>query len=321
MISVKNVSKRYHTNNGWKTVLHDINFELKKGEKIGILGRNGAGKSTLIRLISGVEPPSTGSIERKMSISWPLAFSGAFQGSLTGMDNLRFICRLYNVDFDYVKSFTEEFTELGDYLYEPVNKYSSGMKARLAFALSLSVEFDCYLIDEVIAVGDSRFAAKCKYELFEKRKDRSIILVSHSPSAVKEYCDNAVVLEDGYMHSFDNIDSAYRYYNRDIITEFTPESGSLKEQLIGKKFLFSRYDNRYPRVILLEDDGSVTTLEGTAHPNESFWDVEEKQFVFKNQHQQISSTFFEMGIKNHKFEGYGYFMPNKSIVFKMIEQN
>lgn len=201
MISVEHVSKRYLTRQGWRTVLHDINFKMEKGEKIGILGRNGAGKSTLIRLISGVEPPTTGEIKRTMSISWPLAFSGAFQGSLTGMDNLRFICRIYNVDIDYVKNFTEEFSELGQYLYEPVKRYSSGMKARLAFALSLAVEFDCYLIDEVIAVGDSRFADKCKYELFEKRKDRSIILVSHSHSAMKQYCDNAMVLEKGICTS------------------------------------------------------------------------------------------------------------------------
>ena len=213
MISVEHVSKRYLTRQGWRTVLHDINFTLQKGEKIGILGRNGAGKSTLIRLISGVEPPSEGEIKRTMSISWPLAFSGAFQGSLTGMDNLRFICRIYNVDIDYVKNFTEEFSELGQYLYEPVKRYSSGMKARLAFALSLAVEFDCYLIDEVIAVGDSRFAEKCRYELFEKRKERSIILVSHSHSAMKQYCDNAMVLENGHMHTFEDMDKAYEYYN------------------------------------------------------------------------------------------------------------
>ena len=213
MISVEHVSKRYLTRQGWRTVLHDINFKMEKGEKIGILGRNGAGKSTLIRLISGVEPPTTGEIKRTMSISWPLAFSGAFQVSLTGMDNLRFICRIYNFYIDYVKNFTEEFSELGQYLYEPVKRYSSGMKARLAFALSLAVEFDCYLIDEVIAVGDSRFADKCKYELFEKRKDRSIILVSHSHSAMKQYCDNAMVLEKGHMYQFEDMDKAYEYYN------------------------------------------------------------------------------------------------------------
>lgn len=212
MISVKNVSKKYSTRSGWKTVLKNINFELKKGERVGILGRNGAGKSTLIRLLSGVEPPTTGEIERQMSISWPLAFSGAFQGSLTGMDNLRFISRIYGVDFQQMKAFTEEFSELGEYLYEPVKSYSSGMKARLAFAISLSVEFDCYLIDEVIAVGDSRFAAKCKYELFEKRQDRAIILVSHSPSAIKDYCQNAMVLQSGELYHFASIDEAYAFY-------------------------------------------------------------------------------------------------------------
>lgn len=216
MISVEHVYKQYQTRSGMRTVLNDINFTLQKGEKIGILGRNGAGKSTLIRLMSGVEPPTKGEIRRTMSISWPLAFSGAFQGSLTGMDNLRFICRIYNVDIDYVKAFTEEFSELGQYLYEPVKRYSSGMKARLAFALSLAVEFDCYLIDEVIAVGDSRFSEKCRYELFEKRCDRSIILVSHSPGAMKQYCDNAMVLEAGHLHRFDNMDKAYQYYNTQI---------------------------------------------------------------------------------------------------------
>lgn len=213
MISVEHVYKQYQTRNGMRTVLDDVSFSLQKGEKIGILGRNGAGKSTLIRLISGVEPPTKGEIRRTMSISWPLAFSGAFQGSLTGMDNLRFICRIYNVDTDYVKAFTEEFSELGSYLYEPVKRYSSGMKARLAFALSLAVEFDCYLIDEVIAVGDARFSEKCRYELFEKRKDRSIILVSHSPGAMRQYCSNAMVLEAGRIHRFADMDEAYRYYD------------------------------------------------------------------------------------------------------------
>lgn len=218
MIQMKNVSKKYLNRDGWNTILKDVNFSLSKSEKIGILGRNGAGKSTLIRLLSGVEPPSSGKIIREMSISWPLGFSGAFQGSLTGMDNLRFISRIYDADIHYVKNFTEEFAELGKYLYEPVKNYSSGMKARLAFALSLSIEFDCYLIDEVIAVGDSRFAEKCKYELFEKRKDRALILVSHSTKAIREYCDNALVLNSGTIHHFNSIDKAYEYYNTALQT-------------------------------------------------------------------------------------------------------
>lgn len=213
MIILKNVSKQYITRKGYKTVLDNISFSLKKGEKIGILGRNGAGKSTLIRLISEIEKPTSGSIIRNMSISWPLAFTGAFQGSLTGMDNLRFICRIYQKSIEKTKEYVEGFAELGDYLYEPIKKYSSGMKARLAFALSLSIEFDCYLIDEVIAVGDSRFSGKCKKELFENKKDRSLILVSHNLNSIKSYCDKAMVLDAGNLYQFTTIEEACSYHN------------------------------------------------------------------------------------------------------------
>ena len=212
MIIIDNVSKEYHTRKGYKKVLKNISFSLKKGDKIGILGRNGAGKSTLIRIISEIEKPTSGSIIRNMSISWPLAFSGGFQGSLTGMDNLKFICRIYGVSIEKTQKYVEDFAELGDYLYEPVKKYSSGMKARLSFALSLSIEFDCYLIDEVIAVGDSRFTEKCKRELFENKKDRAIILVSHNMNAIKNYCDKAMVLEAGSLYQFDTVEKALQYH-------------------------------------------------------------------------------------------------------------
>ena len=194
-------------------MLKNISFSLKKGEKIGILGRNGAGKSTLIKIISEIEKPTTGTIIRNMSISWPLAFSGGFQGSLTGMDNLKFICRIYGSSIEKIQKYVEDFAELGGYLYEPVKKYSSGMKARLAFALSLSIEFDCYLIDEVIAVGDSRFTEKCRRELFENKKDKALILVSHNMNAIKSYCDKAMVLEDGNLYQFDSIEKALLYHN------------------------------------------------------------------------------------------------------------
>ena len=214
MIIVDNVSKKYATRKGYKTVLNNISFTLHRGEKLGILGRNGAGKSTLIRLISEIEKPTSGTIKRSMSISWPLAFTGAFQGSLTGMDNLRFICRIYQTEIKKTKEYVEDFAELGEYLYEPIKKYSSGMRARLAFALSLSIEFDCYLIDEVIAVGDSRFTQKCKKELFENKKDRSLILVSHNINAIKSYCDKAMVLDEGNLYQFETIDEAYQYHNK-----------------------------------------------------------------------------------------------------------
>jgi capsular polysaccharide transport system ATP-binding protein len=212
MIELKNISKRYETRSGSRLVLDNINLIVKPGEKLGILGRNGAGKSTLIRLISGAERPCNGSITRSMSISWPLAFSGAFQGSLTGLDNLRFICRVYNADIETAIPKVEEFSELGIYLREPVKTYSSGMRARLAFAISLAVDFDCFLIDEVIVVGDSRFHEKCEIELFEKRKDRAMIIVSHQPAEILAHCHKAAVLHGGKIFSFDDVHEAYDFY-------------------------------------------------------------------------------------------------------------
>ena len=214
MIQLQNVSKKYHTQGGWTTVLKDINLTLERGQKLGILGRNGAGKSTLIRLMSGAEPPSYGKIIRDMSISWPLAFSGGFQGSLTGIDNLKFICRVYGADYQKVRDYVEDFAELGKYMYEPLKSYSSGMRARLAFGLSMAIEFDCYLIDEVMAVGDQRFKDRCRIELFEKRKDRAMIFVSHSSSTVKKVCDSACVLTDGKLIMFDDVNSAFTAYDK-----------------------------------------------------------------------------------------------------------
>lgn len=216
MIVLENITKRYSTRQGSRLVLDNINFTIHPGEKIGILGRNGSGKSTLIRLISGAELPTSGHIHRGMSISWPLAFTGGFQGSLTGLDNLRFICRIYGADIESAIPRVEDFSELGIYLGEPVKKYSSGMRARLAFAISLAIDFDCFLIDEVVAVGDSRFHQKCEIELFEKRKDRAMIIVSHQPEQIVSHCDRAAVLHDGKIHCFDDVTHAYEFYQAAI---------------------------------------------------------------------------------------------------------
>lgn len=214
MIKLENVTKKYYIHSGWRTVLDDINFEMNGNDKIGFLGRNGAGKSTLIRLISGVEQPTLGTVDRgDVSVSWPLAFGGAFQGSLTGMDNLRFIARIYDADIQYVRDYVQDFAELGAYLYEPLKTYSAGMRARLAFALSMAIEFDCFLIDEVISVGDARFHKKCEEELFEKRKDRGIILVSHEVHNIRDRCDAVCVLHQGKLTRFENIDEGYDFYN------------------------------------------------------------------------------------------------------------
>lgn len=212
MIDLQKVCKVYHTRQGPRLVLDEIDLRVMPGEKVGILGRNGAGKSTLIRMISGAELPTRGQIDRKMSISWPLAFGGAFQSSLTGMDNVRFVCRIYGADIAKATRFVEEFSELGLYLNEPVKKYSSGMRARLAFAASMAIEFDCFLIDEIVAVGDNNFHEKCRIELFEKRRDRAMILVSHEPAYIRDHCDRAVVLKAGRLHSFEKVDDAFSFY-------------------------------------------------------------------------------------------------------------
>ena len=212
MIHIEHVTKQYGTRHGAVTVLDDVNLTVKPGEKVGILGRNGAGKSTIIRLISGAERPSAGHIRREMSVSWPLAFGGAFQGTLTGLDNLRFICRVYGASVEDKIAFVQEFSELGRYLREPVKTYSAGMRARLAFAISMVVEFDCFLIDEIVAVGDARFHEKCRIELFEKRKDRAMIIVSHDPGYIKAHCQHAAVLVKGKLTSFAQVDDAFAYY-------------------------------------------------------------------------------------------------------------
>lgn len=212
MIELRDVCKRYSTRAGERLVLDRISLQIRPGEKLGILGKNGAGKSTLIRLLSGAEQVSSGSIVRDMSISWPLAFTGGFQGSLSGLDNLKFICRVYGVDFRSRIEFVQEFSELGTYLREPVRTYSSGMRARLAFAISMAVDFSCFLIDEVIAVGDSRFHEKCRVELFEQRKDRAMVIVSHMPEQIQAHCDRAGVLHEGRLHVFESVDAAYAFY-------------------------------------------------------------------------------------------------------------
>jgi capsular polysaccharide transport system ATP-binding protein len=212
VIRLENVSKRYPTRRGLRTVFDGVDLQVEKGEKVGILGRNGSGKSTLIRLISGAELPTSGRVRRGISVSWPLAFAGAFQGFLTGRDNVRFVCRIYGADYQRVIPFVEEFTELGLYMREPVMHYSTGMRARLAFAISMAIEFDCFLIDEVIAVGDSRFHEKCRVELFEKRQDRALVMVSHQAEAIRGHCHRASVLSGGRLHSFAQVDEAFAFY-------------------------------------------------------------------------------------------------------------
>jgi capsular polysaccharide transport system ATP-binding protein len=214
MIIAEEVCKDYHseTGHGWHRVLSGVSFTISPGEKVAILGRNGAGKSTLIRLISGIEVPTLGTIERQMSVSWPVGLTGGIGGAMTGNDNIRMICRIYNRPFKLIREYVEDFAQLGKYLSEPVKSYSAGMRARLNFAVSLAVDFDCYLIDEVITVGDQRFQQRSYDELFVKRADRSLILASHSPDIVRAYCARALVLHRGRAKVFEDLELALAIY-------------------------------------------------------------------------------------------------------------
>jgi capsular polysaccharide transport system ATP-binding protein len=213
MIRAVEVCKDYRTEGRVHRVLSNVSFTVERGEKVAVLGRNGAGKSTLMRLLGGVEVPTSGKIERTMSLSWPLGLQGGFQGSLTGNDNLRFIARIYNKPFDYIRAYVDDFAELGKYLSEPVKTYSMGMRARFAFALSLAIDFDCYLIDEIIAAGDQRFQRRSHEELFEKRAGRSMILASHIGEIVRSYCSRALVLHRGRGKVFEDLDLALDIYD------------------------------------------------------------------------------------------------------------
>jgi capsular polysaccharide transport system ATP-binding protein len=211
-IAVERLVKEYHTPIGVRRVLDGISFELRKGEKIALLGRNGSGKSTLVKLIGGVELPTSGVVRRGMFTSWPLGFSGGVSGQMTGAASARFIARLYDRDEKDVIAFIDDFAELGRQLYIPIDAYSSGMRARLMFAMTLAIDFECFLIDEVFAVGDQRFHRKCHDALFTHRSHCAMVLVSHDPGIVRQYCKSALVLKAGRGRVFEDVELALKIY-------------------------------------------------------------------------------------------------------------
>lgn len=212
MIVLENVSKRYRTREGWRVVLDRVSATFPAGRNIGILGKNGAGKSTLIRLLAGAEHPDRGRIWRGMRVSWPLAFAGGFQGSLTARDNVRFVSRIYGADWRRVLEQVEDFAELGPYLDMPVSTYSAGMRARLSLGLSLAIEFDCYLVDELPGVTDARLRQKYDAAMLARRARSSMILVSHSPAAIRRASDAAAVLHRGRLVLTENVEAAIAFY-------------------------------------------------------------------------------------------------------------
>jgi capsular polysaccharide transport system ATP-binding protein len=208
MILFENVSKAYKVHRHMKPVFNNLNFRIDRGDSIGICGANGAGKSTLMRMLAGVEPQTGGRIIRTMSTSWPIGFTSAFQMGLTGADNARFIARIYDRDEDELLAKVEDFAELGDYLFQPVRTYSTGMQARLAFGVSLTVDFECYLVDEVTGAGDVRFRNKSENALMERRERAALVMISHDPGTLQQYCTKGAVLYGGALTFFDSISEA-----------------------------------------------------------------------------------------------------------------
>ncbi|NLH82933.1 MAG: ABC transporter ATP-binding protein [Phyllobacteriaceae bacterium] len=214
MIQLDKVFKFYRTEGHTKIVLDHVSAMFQSGRSYGLLGVNGAGKSTTMRLIAGTELPNSGRIRRSVRVSWPLGFSGGFHPLMTGRENVKFVARIYGEDPRKVLDFVEDFSELGDYIDAPVKTYSSGMQARLAFALSMAIEFDCYLIDEITAVGDARFQARCRNAFDRRRSNADLIVVSHSADTIRDYCDQGMVLIDGQLLQFSSVEQAIDAYNR-----------------------------------------------------------------------------------------------------------
>jgi capsular polysaccharide transport system ATP-binding protein len=192
--------------------LDNVSFRVGAGERMGILGPNGSGKSTLIKILSGILLPTSGEVRRGLRLSWPLALGGGFEGQLTGYDNVRFLSRLYDLPFKDTFDYVADFSELGKHIYMPVRFYSDGMRMRLAFALSLAMNFECYLIDEVILVGDRRFQLKCHDELFGRRQHCGMIMAVHDAGVIKEYCQSALILKAGRGRLMTDLDLAARVY-------------------------------------------------------------------------------------------------------------
>ncbi|MDQ2147699.1 ABC transporter ATP-binding protein [Alcaligenaceae bacterium C4P045] len=215
MIELRNVTKSYHTTKGRKYIFRNLSFVVPANKNVAIIGRNGAGKSTLMRLLAGLDSPDSGKIITPDSISWPVGLSGGFQGSLTGRQNVKFIARVYGAErerMQQVIDYVEQFAEIGDYFDQPVKTYSSGMRGRVAFGLSLAFDFDYYLVDEAMSVGDQKFKTRATEEFKKKVGNAKIILVTHGMSQVKALCDIVLVLNQGQIETFDDVEAGIDFY-------------------------------------------------------------------------------------------------------------
>ena len=208
MIRLENLSKSFQTPWGRKTVIDDCSLTFPTGVSVALLARNGAGKSTLMNMIGGTIAPSSGRVVKAGTVSWPVGFRGSFHKEMTGAQNVRFVARIYGVDTEELVGFVEDFAELGAHFHTPVRSYSSGMVSRLAFGVSIGIPFDTYLVDEVTSVGDAVFKRKSRLVFLERMKSAGAVVVTHSMAQVRKLCTAGVVLENGKLTYFDNVEEA-----------------------------------------------------------------------------------------------------------------
>jgi capsular polysaccharide transport system ATP-binding protein len=216
VFELRNITKSYLTPKGRRHVFRDLSLKIPADKNIGLIGRNGAGKSTLVRLLGGADVPDSGTIATNKSISWPVGLSGGFQGSMTGRENIKFVSRVYGAVGDAMRAkvaYVEDFAEIGSWIDEPVKTYSSGMRSRLAFGLSMAFDFDYYLIDEVMSVGDAQFRRKCADVFEERLKKSKVVLVSHSMPEIQKLCDVVLLVRDGGIQIYDDVAEGIKAYN------------------------------------------------------------------------------------------------------------
>ncbi|MFJ4397059.1 ABC transporter ATP-binding protein [Pseudomonas sp. NPDC089396] len=216
MFELRNVTKSYLTPNGRRYVFRNLSLAIPPGKNIGLIGRNGAGKSTLMRLLGGADVPDSGTIVTDRSISWPIGLTGGFQGSMSGRDNIKFVCRIYGATGEAMREkirYVQEFAEIGDWIDEPIKTYSSGMRSRVAFGLSMAFDFDYYLIDEVMSVGDAQFKRKCADVFREKLQKSNVVLVTHAMQEVEKLCDIVLLVRDGGIQVYEDVAEGIRAYN------------------------------------------------------------------------------------------------------------
>ncbi|KRS13843.1 ABC transporter ATP-binding protein [Roseovarius atlanticus] len=216
MIKLDRLSKRFPMRQGYKTVIDDLTAVFPSGKSVALLGRNGAGKSTLLRIISGALRPTSGRVLSTGTISYPVGFAGTFHPQLTGAQNTRFVARIYGVDTDELVQFVQDFAELGRHFHMPFKTYSSGMRSKLSFGVSMGIPFDTYLVDEVMSVGDGSFREKSTELFAERRRTAGAVVVSHSPPMIKAMCDMAVVLENGHVEFYDDVDEALEHHEANM---------------------------------------------------------------------------------------------------------